>query len=175
MDWQRFRNITESKWSSLELYQGVWGYQIQPGTKWNCGLDISKVNALQNQMGFSFPITYREFLSELNGFDRDCVDFHAEEEPETFGRTCYQYPNDLERIKWLVDEIEEYRRHVNQALKNEGFRYENIEGFVPLYGHRALVVFTDKSLSPVISIVGDDVIVYGKTLEEYWRREFEIE
>ncbi|MET1257653.1 hypothetical protein, partial [Aliikangiella maris] len=175
MNWQHLRNLTESKWANCDLYEGVCGYQIQPGTKWNSGLKDSEVDSLQEQRGFTFPTMYREFLSELNGFDLDCVDFNAEDEPETYGRTCYQYPDDLERTQWLVNEIEENRKYVNEALKYEGFFYEDIEGFIPLYGHRALVVFKDKSLSPVISIVGDDVMVYGKTLEEYWRRELKIE
>ena len=53
-------------------------------------------------------------------------------------------------------------KYVNEALQVRGFDTSKVVGFVPLYGHRAMAVFTEKSLSPVISIhQGDDVIVYG--------------
>ena len=175
VNWQRLRNLTESKWANCDLYEGVYGFQIQPNTKWNPGLKISDIDSLQEQWGFTFPTSYREFLSESNGFDQDCIDFHAEEKIETYGRICYQYPDDLKRAQSLIKEIEKNSKYVNEALKYEGFVYEDIEGCIPLFGHRALVVFKDKSLSPVISIIGNDVMVYGKSLEAYWRKEFKIE
>jgi len=172
MTWNSLRKRTESKWEGCELYSGVRGYQIQPGTKWSSGLNNAEIDALQDRFGFKFPRTYKSFLSVLNGFDRDCVNFHAETEPETYGPNCYTYPNDIELVNSLINEIKEHRKYVGKALMTEGFIGKKIEGFVPLYGHRALTVFEDKNLSPVISIVGEDVIVYGTTLEDYWNREF---
>jgi hypothetical protein len=102
------------------------------------------------------------------------IDVHGSEEPEEYQRNCYKYPDDLNKVKWLLDEIEDNKKHVIEALDDSGFSGNDIEGFLPLYGHRALVVFVDKQLSPVISIVGDDVIVYGSTLEEYWNNEFKL-
>ncbi|SFC11813.1 SMI1/KNR4 family protein [Pseudoalteromonas denitrificans] len=171
MNWREFKSLTESEWYDCDLYEGVCGYQIQPETRWNSGLTHNEIDSLQKKLGFSVPSMYRTFLSELNGFDQDCVDFQAETAPEIYGRICYQYPEDLENTKWLLEEIEQNRKYVNEALQLEGFPFDDIEGYIALYGHRALVVFKNKSLSPVISIVGTDVGVYGKSLEEYWKKE----
>jgi hypothetical protein len=40
-----------------------------------------------------------------------------------------------------------------------------------MHSHRALVVFKDKYLSPVISVCGADIIVFGNNLNEYLKNE----
>ena len=42
---------------------------------------------------------------------------------------------------------------------------------VPVFGHRYLVGPADRASNPVLSIYGADVIVYGRDLEDYLRRE----
>ncbi len=66
-------------------------------------------------------------------------------------------------------------KYVKIALKELELAEKEIKGFIPLYSHRALVVFEDLELTPVISAVGNDVIIYGRVLVEYWKREFEFE
>lgn len=174
MNWKIFRESTQSKWQDSEVYSNVHGYQIQPGTKWNSGLTNFELSSFESMIGFKLPYPYKDMLSEINGFDRDSVNVHGSEEPEEYLRNCYKYPDDIDKVKWLLDEVEESKEYVIEALKKSGCAGKNIEGFLPLYGHRVLVVLEDKQLSPVISIVGDDVIVYGSALEEYWNNEFKL-
>ncbi len=174
MNWKKFRRATEKRWVNREIYRS-WGYQIQPGTKWNSGLSSSEIKLFENRLGFSLPEKYVAQLQELNGFNKDCVDVHAfEGEPYNYSRRCYKYPDDLDDLSWLVEEIKEYESYVHQALTEKGFPCENIIGYVPLYGHRALVVYNNDKLTPVISIVGNDVMVYGTSLGKYWKTEFNI-
>ena len=169
--WNDLKNTTENNWLESELYDGVSGYQIQPGTKWNIGLSNIEIKELEEKFGFQFPIDYKAMLTVINGFDRPCVEVYEDE--EYFEKTCYSYPEDFESLAEVFKDLKQYRQRVELALDNAGFNIDDIVGFVPLYSHRVLVVFHDKSLTPIVSILGDDVIVYDKSLLKYWQKEFE--
>ncbi|MCE3229454.1 MAG: Cell wall assembly/cell proliferation coordinating protein [Bacteroidetes bacterium] len=168
-----FKFLSEEKFRNRE-FEDTWGYQIQPGTKWNKGLSGIEIDNLEKLFGFEFPNDYKNMLSVINGFDLDHRSIDPDgEEPDDFERHCYIYPDDLPNVKWLIDEINEHIEYVNKTLSHKGYETNNVIGFIPLYGHRALVVFKDKSLSPVISIFqGTDVIIYGDSLINYWTHEF---
>lgn len=176
MTWQQLKEKTERKFERKQLYSNIWGWQIQPGTKWNVGLSLKEITDLEKLFGFEFPTDYKAFLSEMNSFDHDEISIDPDEECEDeFGRTLYQYPQDYERTKWKVEELFEFINYTKEPLEKAGFDTEQIIGFIPLYGNRYLTVFSDKSLSPVISShQGTDVILYGNSLLEYWEREFEL-
>lgn len=176
MIWQTFKIKTEKKFKNKSLYSNVWGWQIQPGTKWNTGLNSEEISALEILFGFEFPLDYKEMLSVINGFDRDEISLDPDKEREDeFGGNMYKYPNDYEKATWLIEEIHEFIEYTRDPLSEAGFDVKQIVGFVPLYSHRSLVVFQDKSLSPVVSVhQGTDVIVYGNSLLEYWKKEFEL-
>lgn len=175
MDWNRFKKRTERNFSRAKINKSVWGYQIEPGSKWNKGLTQNQIEKLEKLMGFELPTDYKSMLSTMNGLDHDqrAVDPTGTLDDE-FGTNLYRYPNDFKRTRWLLKKIHENIKHVKKALANSDFDTKKIVGFVPLYAHRALVVFKDKSLSPVVSVWGDDVIVYGNNLWDYWHNEFEL-
>lgn len=172
MKWKTIKAKTERKWRNAKIDPYVWGLQTCPGNTWNDGLSEEEIKNLEKIFGFTFPDEYRSMLSVLNGFALDSINTNCQEENESYSRNCYKYPDDFERVRWLKEEIDEYRKFVNEVLFGQGFPSDEIEGFVPLYGHRALVVFKNKELSPVISIVGNDVVIYGKSLELYLENEF---
>jgi hypothetical protein len=176
MIWQQFKIKTEKKFNKKALYSNLWGWQIQPGTKWNAGLSLEKIEELETLFGFEFPLDYREMLSVINGFDRNQISIDPDKiREDEFGGAMYKYPDDYEKSGWLTKEIHEFIDYTKGTLSEAGFPVEQIVGFVPLYTHRALVVFQDKSLSPVVSIhQGTDVIIYGNSLLRYWEREFEL-
>lgn len=173
MYWEKFKQKTEKRFSKKHLYSNVWGFQIQPETKWNPGLDTAELAKLEMLFGFELPDDYKAFLLTMNGFDRDQISIDPDETREdVFDRKLYRYPEDIDKGRWLVEEINAHRKYVNGPLLDAGFDVAQIVGFVPVYAHRALVVFKDKTLSPVISVhQGTDVIIYGKTLREYWNNE----
>jgi len=176
MDWKKFKQRSEKKFRNIPLYSNCYGFQIQPGTKWNPGLNQSEIESLEVLFGFNFPVDYKSMLSSMNGFDRDGISIDPDGEMEDqFERIIYTYPQDYERTKWLIEEIVEFINYTKEPLSKAGFDTNHIVGFVPLYRHRSLVVFQDTSLSPVISVhQGTDVIVYGNSLLDYWEKEFEL-
>jgi hypothetical protein len=174
-DWIKFKTISEEKFKSSTI-QESWGFQIQKDTKWNNGLSNHEIEKLEQHFGFKFPLDYIEMLKAFNGFEtlQISIDPRGKEE-DIFQRRCYKYPDDLVSTKWLIDDVNQYIKSANGALEEAGFDSTQIEGFVPLYAHRALVVLKDKTKSPVLSIWRNDIIVYGESLIEYWCHELSLE
>ncbi len=172
--WTSFKNVSENKFKSLTIQQ-CWGFQIQKNTKWNVGLSTDEINKMETEFGFEFPNDYVHMLESINGFNTPHISIDPEgNEPDEFERRCYQYPNDLNKTQWLIDEVNQYKNFAIVCLNESSFNTSSIEGFVPLYGHRALVVLQDKTKSPVLSIWGNDIIVFGKSLLDYWCNELEL-
>lgn len=172
MGWEEFKAWSEALFRDRQP-EACRGYQIQPGTRWNPGLSPGQIHDLEKVFGFGFPDEYKRMVGALNGFDRDQIAIDPDQVGESrFNQQCYQYPEDLDNVQWLITEIADHIDYVKEALRSEGYEAEHVIGFVPLYAHRALAVFKDKSLTPVISVhQGTDVIVYGKSLMEYWKKE----
>lgn len=173
--WEELKRSTEKSWEQAKIDPNCWGYQVVAGTTWNPGLSGHEIKQLQHRFGFAFPSDYIEMLRALNGFDRDCVDFQGGEGPSRYRRSFYKYPDDLFSQTRLLEDLEAHRAIVNAVLEGDGFDSANLVGFVPIYGHRALVAFADPTLSPVLSVVGSDVIIYGQDLQGYFRHEFDEE
>ncbi len=175
MNWTEFKVKSEEKFRIREL-EDCWGFQIQPETVWNVGLSKVEIESLQKLFGFEFPCDFKNMLSIFNGLDRDEIAIDPDQkELHDFGRNMYKYPEDYQTTYDLRQEIEDHIKYVNEVLDEAGFDSNDVIGFIPLYGHRAMVAFTDKSLSPVISIhQGTDVIVYGNSLMDYWVKELDL-
>jgi hypothetical protein len=173
-DWNQFKEITEALWKNYSpCEKGVSGFQIQTGTKWNNGLSIEKIKNLEVLFDIALPIEYKKMLIVINGFDRENVDFYEEE--KQYFRSCYKYPDDWEVVQKFIAELYDHMETIKIVLKESKLAEKEIKGFIPLYSHRALVVFENLELTPVISAIGDDIIIYGHSLIEYWIHEFKLE
>lgn len=163
-DWITFKTITEEKFKTAILEE-CWGFQIQKDTKWNSGLSKHQIEKLEQHFGFKFPLDYIEMLKAFNGFETLQISIDPDREQEdTFERRGYKYPDDLEPTEWLIHEVNQYIKCANEVLEEAGFDSTQIEGFVPLYGHRVLVVLKDKTKSPVLSVWGGISLFMGTLL-----------
>lgn len=175
LNWTTFKRRTEEQWLSAIVRPNILGFQIQPGTKWNEGLSAQEIASVEQLLGFSFPSDYKELLQTINGLDQDSIDVHGNDgRPYSYASRYYKYPDDWEGAQWLIEHIAEFRDAVDEALTEFGLDPQQVAGFIPIYGHRAVVAFQDIKLSPVISIMGHDVIVYGADLIGYLQNEFHI-
>lgn len=172
-EWLELKTKTEEIFKHRSVDKNCSGFQIQKNTCWNEGIGLEEVHAIEALFGSQFPNDYVKMLQVMNGHNipQISIDWDGVT-PDEFERRCYKYPDDFEKTKWLISDVTQYIQCANEVLSHAGFDPKQIEGFVPLYGHRALVVFKNKSLSPVLSIWGDDIILYGETLQKYWYNEF---
>lgn len=164
----------EKKFEKIQLYNNVYGFQIQPNTKFRKGISRKEIDKLETLFGFNFPWEYREMLLVFSNLDTPMISIHPEDESNikySEDNFFYNYPEDYEKSKWIIDEINENKEEAELALIEGGFDVSKIVGYVPMHHHRVLVVFEDKYLSPVISVWGADIIMFGNNLKEYLKYE----
>lgn len=163
----------EKKFQKIQLRDDVYGFQIQPNTKFAKGISRKEIDKLEILFGFDFPWDYREMLLILGGLDTPEISIDPDGEEEIrFVDFLYQYPRDIEKSKWLFEDINTFKFYAEEVSIEAGFDVSKIVGYIPIYNHRVLVVFENKYLSPVISVMGGDIIVFGNNLKEYLQYEF---
>ena len=164
----------EKKFRKIKVHDDCWGFQVQPNTKFCKGISRKEIDELERLFGFEFPWLYREMLLTFTGFDKPLISIDPENGAVEYDNSSffYHYPYEFEKSKWLVEEIKDNYKEALFVINEAGFDASKIVGFVPIHNHRALVVFKDKYLSPVISVVGADIILYGDTIINYLKNEF---
>jgi len=174
MNWNEFKDKCEHLWRDMPLeieLDAIFGaFYMQPGTRWRSGLRADEIGQLEQLFGFAFPYEYKTMLAHIRGLDRKHIDVF--DGVLSYSWLYYQYPEDMDKVKFSLDNIAEFRGDVDHALRCEGYQPHDVIGFIPLYMHRVLAVFPDPSLSPVLSIFGNDVIVYAHSLNDYMQQEF---
>jgi hypothetical protein len=164
----------EKKFKKIHLYNNIYGFQIQPNTKFTNGISRKEIDKLEILFGFNFPWDYREMLLVFSNLDAPMISINPEDESVikySEDNFFYQYPEDYEKSRWLINEIGEFKIEAESVLTEAGFDVSKIVGYIPMHSHRALVVFKDKYHSPVISVCGADIIVFGNNLNEYLMNE----
>lgn len=164
----------EKKLQKIQLYSNIYGFQIQPESKLIKGISRKEIDNLEILFGFDFPWEYREMLLFFSNLDRPTISIHPEDESDikySKDNFFYQYPEDYEKSRWIIDEINENKSIAELVLTEAGFDTSKIVGYIPMHNHRVLVVFEDKYLSPVISVWGADIIMFGNNLREYLKNE----
>jgi hypothetical protein len=168
-----FKHATEEKWLR-PVNPHIYGFQFQPGTRWNPGLSDGKIQEYENLLKTRFPHDFRAFLHAMNGTDLPTLNIYGyvPEPPNTsFG--VYSYPRDVERVKHLAEAAREAKNEVTATMAEQGFDLSATATLVPIYEHRYLVCESDLEKSVVLSIYrNDDAILYGNSLQEYLQKEF---
>lgn len=164
----------EKNFKRIELRDDVYGFQILPDAKFIKGISRKEIDQLQLRFGFDFPWDYREMLLIFSNIETNLISINPEDKSDieyAHENFFHQYPEDYEKSRWLINEINENKFEAESVLSGAGFDVSKIVGYIPMYNHRALVVFEDKYLSPVISVWGADIILFGNNLREYLKNE----
>jgi hypothetical protein len=112
-------------------------------------------------------------LSVMNGTDLPAINVYGSSGHAVCeGVAVYAYPRDLGVVREWMGYAREDRDGIAEVLLDQGFHLEPEAGLVPVYSHRFLVCAADALDGAVLSIVGTDAIVYGRTLVEYLHSEF---
>jgi len=170
----KFRRDTESIWRDRPINPHVYGFQFQPGTRWNPGLSDDEIAEFEDVLSTKFPIDFRTFLRSMNGTDLPTLNVYGYcGEPPRHSVGVYSYPRDLEIVRGLIEDVSKERVELMATMAGEGFALQASAALVPIYGRRYLVCTPSVDRSVVLSTDGsDDAIVYGNTLKEYLQREF---
>ena len=156
------KKASETRWATVEINRSVYGFQVQPGTEWLPGISDSEIAAYEAALGFSFPAILRTFLRNMNGTSKEAINVYGDNgEPWPYVPGYYSFPRDLDvvkvRIRWIYDSF---------GVDGQYVECEQISHVVPVVGHRFLVA--DRcAQNPVLSMFGDDVIVYARDLRVF--------
>lgn len=170
-----FKRATEARWSTLSIDPGIYGFQFQPGTRWNPGLSDEVIAQYENVLRARFPHDFRTFLRAMNGTDTPTLNTYGScGEPPRQSDGVYSYPRDIEFVKQRIEHVRESRAEITADLGEQGFHLSAEAALVPIYGHRYLVCSSDLDGSVVLSIIVDDTdaIIYGSCLQEYLEKDF---
>jgi hypothetical protein len=168
-----FLRETEKEWADRKIDGDIYGFQFQPGTKWNPGLSLEQINDYQSALGIRFPKDLVTFLQCANGTDLPTINVYGNDgNPHACAPGVYSYPRDLEVIKQRIELLAEDWDAILESLEiGEKILGENPKLF-PFFAHRYVLCNGDPTKSIVCSIHGTDAIVYGSSLEKYLRSEF---
>ncbi|HTL82757.1 MAG TPA: SMI1/KNR4 family protein [Bacteroidia bacterium] len=154
------KELSEEFWEAIEIDNGLYGFQIQPGSKWKKGLTDEEIAAFEKELGTKFPSSLRNFYKTMNGLDKQGINVYGDSgEPHAFYPVFYSYPEDLEIIKEYIAWIFEANQTDEQKLKLAG-----ASRIFPVFHHRSILV--DDPATPVLSIYGDDVIFWTDSLSK---------
>lgn len=160
------KSESEKLWTSVEIDPKIHGFQIQKDTKWNSGLTAKEIELFEKDLGFSFPENYRNFLNHMNGTDKAAINVYGESgEPYRYSPGYYSYPKDIGAMKNLI----------KKTCRAFDISFDDMDGIkipyiLPLTGHRFITI-SQKSENPVLSIHGNDAIVYAPSLEDFLENE----
>jgi hypothetical protein len=164
-DFERIRRETEALCAVSSLNPHIYGYQLQPGTRWNPGLSADEIDAYERALGVRFPASLRCMLSVMNGTDRPALNIYGSSGLQTEESAgVYAFPRDLGDVRERIAWVEEERAGITDVLADQGFELRGVDGLVPIYAHRYLLCRAGDE--------GTDAIIYGTGLLNYLRVEF---
>lgn len=169
-----FRVATEEHWRETQIRDQIWGFQIQPGTRWNPGLSNEEISEYELAIDVHFSTEFRAYLQEMNGTGKPSLDVRGgSAEIHRLRPGFYSYPRDIELLRGLISAANEDRAQLAVTLfEEQGFILRDDAKLIPIYAHRYVVCTPDSDSSPVLSIWDStDAIVYGNNLKEYLQKE----
>lgn len=135
------------------------------GHRWLPGLSKEQIAAYEKDMGFSFPKDVKLMMGFMNGCEKKFANDDAWSGP-------YSYPRDMHLIKERLEIMERESKKATYDILPEQIKSKTSINYLPFFLHRYIVCTEDPMQSPVVSAVGNDVIVYGDHLREYLYEEF---
>ena len=152
-----FKKISELYWDKIQLKAGVYGYQIQCGSRWKKGLEDAELLKFEEAMGYPFPEPLKRFYSNMNGLDRPEINISGES--PVFEPKFYSFPDDLDLIMEMIDWI--YKRN---SISHSEILTSGISWIFPVYAHRFMMI--DIPGNPILSMWGDDIIYWTDSISK---------
>lgn len=154
---KEFKRASEFYWETVTLEKEIYGYQIQPCSKWKEGLSDNDLKKFESIMGFPFPVPLKNFYKVMNGLDRPGIDISGDK--PAFESKFYSFPDDLDLIAEMIEWI--YKR--NKMSHNEIIK-SGISRIFPVFAHRFIMI--DVPENPILSMWGNDIIYWADNVSK---------
>ncbi|MDR0434573.1 MAG: hypothetical protein LBH21_05850 [Gracilibacteraceae bacterium] len=144
----------------------IYGFQIQKETKWKNGLSENQLAEFQGIMGYEFPEILRDYYTVMNGVDMDQINVYGNSGlPCAYSKILYSFPDEVNIIKDLIQWI-----YAENAINEYEMKDRNISRIFPIYRHKFMLI--DHDQHPVLSMYGNDIILYANSIIDLFNREF---
>ena len=166
--WKEFKQTTEKNWGEKTINPSIFGFQIQPQTKWLPGHTEQEIRFLSQQIvGEKLHEDIINLLKFTKGLDKQAYNAN----PTGGQRVRQQWKLNINYLKQKYDdELDVIRREHSMKILSAMLGQTNLK-YIPIYSHRFIVQDNSGSYK-VYSIFGEDVIVYAETLVDYLNSEF---
>jgi len=163
------RKQTESTWKSKEYIPEIYGYQVAIGTKWLPGHSEIEISEILNRLDIKEEFKHEDLVALLSltkGLSLPQTNLNS----QTLGAKTKQ--NWKLNSQYILSTWSEHKQDMEEhgELQALSLIVEEPHIIIPLYLHR-YIVLTKKDLK-VYSIHGEDIIIYGNSLQEYLEKEF---
>ncbi|MCX6311277.1 MAG: SMI1/KNR4 family protein [Bacteroidetes bacterium] len=157
---EKIKTLSEKYWNEIKLDKLLFGYQVQPKSKWKKGLSEEQLQEFEKVMGFEFPLPLRNFYLTMNGLDKPCINVYGNSgEDAAFQPIFYSFPDDLDLIKENIDWI--YKKNKTDLNKLKKAKASRI---FPVHGHRFILI--DEPGFPILSMHAGDIIYWKDNLSK---------
>lgn len=162
---ESLKQESEKYWSFKSLDHSIYGFQVQPFSKWKPGLDEQQLIEFEKTIGFEFPGDLKNFYRTMNGLDLPGINIHGGQPiSNSFEYLFYSYPDQLSAIKSVVEWI----YHEN-GIKEKELRPQGASRIFPIYGHRFMLI--DHDAHPVLSMYGNDTLYWSENISKLLAKE----
>jgi hypothetical protein len=72
-----FKRSAEKKWREQPINPHIYGFQFQPGTRWNESMSDEKIAEYENVLGARFGHDFRAFVRAMNGTDLPTLNIYG--------------------------------------------------------------------------------------------------
>jgi hypothetical protein len=157
---EQIKILSEKQWKQIKIDKSLFGFQIQPNSKWKKGLSETEIKDFEKEMGFEFPSPLRNFYLTMNGLDKKAINVYGDSgEAAELYPLFYSFPDDLEIIKEKIDWI--YKQNKIDAAK---MQKQKISRIFPVVSHRFMLI--DEQGQPILSMYAKDIIYWKDTLSK---------
>jgi hypothetical protein len=155
------KQLTENIWTNKKL-ENIYGFQFQPESKWKDGLSKNEIIEFEKIIGFEFPEIIRDYYSVMNGIDKETVNVFGDSGiPYIYTKTLYAYPEDLELINNLTQQI-----YNENNMDRTAMSYNHISRIFPVYGHCFMLI--DHPYHPIFSMNGKEIVYLSNDLADFF-------
>jgi hypothetical protein len=157
---ERLKEVSNKYWQTSGINYGIYGFQIQPGTKWRNGLTESQIADFEKEIGLKFPFSLYNFYKTMNGVDKPGINVYGSSgEPFTYRPVFYSFPDDIIMIKEYIEWI-----HSDNQTNAEKLKKIGASRIFPIYHHRCMLL--DTPTNPILSMYGNDIIYWCDSLSK---------